>query len=172
MPCSVVFTWDQGLHTQCTDVPPWTYFTGMATCADDEVLSGVQIQARDPSDGAKGMVLAAVCRKLDGSERVVNNFDQPSSYDDKSRKVTEDDVVCPDGQYGAGVAFKNYGGVLGLQLRCASSAAPSANMSHVITRFATAPPPGISYAPNPGQPNRRAQINATEAAIGQMPPNR
>ena len=149
------------------------YNSKMAECNDNEVLAGVQIEGGTAQDAYSMIQMNAICRKLDGSERMVKTPTSFSGYNSFNRlaSIADNEALCLPGQYGAGAALENIGGAIGTKLRCGHSAAPSDNMNHVISRFWTTPPAGVSYRANPEQPWRRGQINATEAAIARMPPN-
>ena len=178
--------WSEGiqrLHCNFSDDEAnLNYFTGNAKCNNDEVLRGIQIQpvqyvanwGQQFHSGASSVV--ALCSKPSdpNNVRTVQNTTNGAKHEQtvlNKVRIVQDTVQCDDGQYGTGIAFKGFGdpSVVGLQLQCASSAAPSDNMNHVITRFSGNPPGITTYRGNPNQPGRRNAINATEGAINGMP---
>lgn len=124
------------------------YSTQMAQCNNDEVLVGVRIMPNNVSSASDVMQMAALCRQKDGNVReVTSSQTEPSStkyYNWQNPKVNTSSQFCTTG-YGSGVAFSSANNALGVQLRCATSAAPT--RTNVSKRtLASAPGGGVAYS--------------------------
>lgn len=137
-----------------------TYFTGMAECGDKEVLVGVQMLPRDPSNDTAGISMAAICENADGVRRTVTDFTKPKTFGNDTRVLMQGEQMCPKGRYyGAGVGMADYDALgFGPTLRCGVAtpipARSEPNMSYVMRQFNAPPEPGkpapsIVFTTNP-----------------------
>lgn len=149
-----------------------TYFTGMAECADQEVMVGVQLTPRDPSNDTTGISMAAICQNADGIKRTVTKFTGPKTYSASSRRLYQTEQSCPAGRYyGAGVGMADFGGQgFGPTLRCGAATAispdPAPNMVYVMRQFnaqadakPAGPPPALVFTANPGAAGATQRYN-------------
>ena len=123
------------------------YSTQIAQCNNDEVLVGVRIMPNLVSSASDVMQMAALCRQKDGNVReVTSSQTQPSStayYNWQNPNVNTSSQFCTTG-YGSGVAFNSVNNALGVQLQCATSAAPTRANAGQRT-LAAAPGGGVVY---------------------------
>lgn len=151
-----------------------TFVSNLSQCENDEVLVGVQIlpvnpaynRTSQPGYADDGFQMAALCRRRDGSVRTVvpGSRQLSTSFDVNSSKVSTVQQICGAGDYGTGVGFVSDGNVLGVQLRCDTSAPPSQSSGNMgLTK---APGGGVNYiGDGPGVANQR---NRASAEVGRI----